>query len=186
MCTLYPSLNVQFLKFEKFCGRQKKWHCLYACNINCCPKKRKPSCGNGCQQTLQQLKDPVPVQVLCFPYQDSTCTGTVLVHICLKISIKLQEATCHSEASRCGCVGLHLHGAAGEGAVGGVAAAALAALPPSTAVLSLRSGESMSQSMSAPPATSGFPWSTVGPQGGPLLHKDKLGHQINSRNEMND
>lgn len=94
----------------------------------------------------------------------------------LKMSIKLQKkATYHSEASRCGCVGLHLHGAAGEGAVGGVAAAALAAPPPSTVALWPRSGGSTSRSVSAPPVTSGSQWSAVGPPGGPLLHKGKLG-----------
>lgn len=83
----------------------------------------------------------------------------------------LKTATCHSEASMCGCVGLHLHGAAGEGAVGGVAAAALVAPPPSMVALWPRSGGSTSRSVSAPPATSGSLWSEVGPQGGPLLHK---------------
>lgn len=83
------------------------------------------------------------------------------------------EATCHSEASRCECVELHLHGAAGEGAVGGAAAAAPAAPPPSTAALWLRSGGSKSRSASAPPGTSDSLWSAVGQPGGPLLHNGK-------------
>lgn len=106
---------------------------------------------------------------------------------CLKISTKLHEATYHTEASMCGYVALHLHGAAGEGVVGGVAAAALAAPPPSTAALWLRSGESMSRSVSAPPETLGSPWSAVGPPGGPLLHKDTSSDQQYHRQakEMN-
>lgn len=90
---------------------------------------------------------------------------------CLEISKQLHKATYHSVASRCGCVGLHRHGAAGEGVVGGVAAAALAAPPSSTVALWPRSGESMFQSESAPPETSGSPWSAVGPPGGPLLEQ---------------
>ncbi len=86
-----------------------------------------------------------------------------------------KKATYHSEASRCGCVGLHLHGAAGGGAVGGVAAAALAAPPPNTVARWPRSEGSMSRSASAPPVTSGSQWSAVGPPGGPLLLKGKLG-----------
>lgn len=84
-------------------------------------------------------------------------------------------ATCHSEASRYGCVGLHLRGAAGEGAVGGVAAAAPAAPPPSMAALWPRSGGSTSRSGSAQQVTLGSPWSAVGPPGGPLLHNHQLG-----------
>lgn len=90
--------------------------------------------------------------------------------------IKLKEATYRSEASRYGCVGLHLRGAAGEGAVGGVAAAVLAVLPPSMAALWPKSGESVFRSVSAPPVTLGSPWSVVGPPGGPLLHRATLAH----------
>lgn len=43
------------------------------------------------------------------------------------------QITYHFGVSRCGCVGLHLHDAAGEGAAGGVAAAALAVPPPNMA-----------------------------------------------------
>ncbi len=86
----------------------------------------------------------------------------------------VNKATYHSEASRYECVGLHLHGAAGEGAVGGAAAAALAALQPSMAALWQRSGESVFRSVSAPLVTSGSLWSVVGPPGDPLLQKDKL------------
>lgn len=70
----------------------------------------------------------------------------------------LGAATRHSEASRSGCVGLRLHGAAGEGAVGGGAAAALAAPQPSTAALWPRSAGSASQSALVLPVTSSSPW----------------------------
>lgn len=88
--------------------------------------------------------------------------------------INKKNATCHSEASRYGCAELHLHGAVDEGAVGDAAVAALAAPPPSTAALSLRSVVSASQSVSAPQETSDSLWSAVGPPGGLLLHKSQL------------
>lgn len=80
------------------------------------------------------------------------------------------KPTCHSEASRCGCVVLHLRGAVGEGAVGVVAAAAPAVPPPSMVALWPRSGGSVSRNVWAPPATSGSLWSAADPPGGPLLN----------------
>lgn len=77
--------------------------------------------------------------------------------------------TCHSEASMCGYAALHLHGVAGEGAVGGAVAAAPAALPPNKGAPWPKSGGSGFRNGSALPGTSSSLSSWVGPPGGPLL-----------------
>lgn len=98
----------------------------------------------------------------------------------------IKTVTCHFEVSKYVCAGLHLHGAADEGAVGGVAVVAPAAPPPSTGELWLRSVGSKSQSVSALPGTSESLWSVVDPPVGPLLHKGQNTFQVTHQNSCSE
>lgn len=80
--------------------------------------------------------------------------------------------TCRSVVSRCGCVALRRHGAAGEGVVDAAFVAVPAAPPPSKGALLRRSVASAFQNVSAPPEKKVSLRLMAGPPGGQLLSTD--------------
>lgn len=80
--------------------------------------------------------------------------------------------TCRSVVSRCVCVVLRHHGAAGEGVVDAAFVAVPAAPPPSKGALLRRSVASAFQNVLAPPEKKVSLRLMAGPPGGQLLPKD--------------
>lgn len=80
--------------------------------------------------------------------------------------------TCRSVVSRCVCVALRRHGAAGEGVADAAFVAVPAAPPPSKGALLPRSAVSAFQNVLAPPEKKVFLQSMAGPPGGQLLSTD--------------